>query len=173
MIPVIMGILIALFINSWNEQRKDRNYITKIIQSIGQELTESKKAIAKDMPDQNSLVDTLRHYLADKDISIFAIAQKVGGFNAPQIRTNSWVAISRTKIELIDYDYLKVLTDIEDGKNLLNEKLSFLMNFVYSNMRGSSEEIKETLILLLQDIIGTEKSIKQKIEDFENLVGSE
>ena len=51
MIPVIMGILIALFINGWNEQRKDRNYITKIIQSIGQELTESKKAIAKDMPD--------------------------------------------------------------------------------------------------------------------------
>ena len=82
------------------------------------------------------------------------------------------MAISRTKIELIDYEYLKVLTDIEDGKNLLNEKLSFLMNFVYSNMRGSSEEIKETLILLLLDIIGTEKSIKQKIEDFENLVGS-
>ena len=36
--PITVGILIALYINNWNENRKDRNYISKITSSINLEL---------------------------------------------------------------------------------------------------------------------------------------
>jgi len=36
-IPVIIGILIALFINNWNEDRKDKRYLTQIFSSIESE----------------------------------------------------------------------------------------------------------------------------------------
>jgi hypothetical protein len=167
MIPVVFGILIALFINSWNEQRKDENYLEGIFASIKQELQESKTEINENIPKQMRLIDSLSRYLRDEKMSIIEIAEKADGLHAPQIRTNSWVAVSKTKIELVDYEKLKVLSDIEDTKELFKEKLKFLMNFAFTNMRDSSIEKKETIIFLLSDIISTEKSIKRSIERFE------
>lgn len=169
MIPVVLGILIALFINSWNEGRKDAKYIQEIFKSIDKELEESKTAIIQNIPKQNILIDSLRHYANDKKMTVMQIAVKANGLHAPQIRTNSWIAISQTKIELVDYDKLKILSDIEDGKFLLNEKLKYLMNLAFSNMHNSSKEMKETMIFLMMDIINTEKSIKLDIEKFEKL----
>ena len=40
-IPVILGILIALIINNWNENRKEKKYLDQIFTSIESELEES------------------------------------------------------------------------------------------------------------------------------------
>lgn len=41
------------------------------------------------------------------------------------------------------------------------------MIFVYSNVRETSPDIKETIVFLLLDIISTEISIKEDVENFE------
>lgn len=169
MIPIVLGILIALFINSWNEQRKDKKYIKEIFKSIKKELDESKTAIIKNIPKQQKLIDSLTYYISDNEKSLIEVSLKADGLHAPQIRTNSWIAISKTKIELVDYDKLKVLSDIENGKEILKLKLNYLTNFAFSNMQNSSKELKETIIFLLTDIINTEKSIKKDIEIFEKV----
>ena len=38
MIPVIAGILIALFIDNWNSDRKDKNYINQVFPTVNNEL---------------------------------------------------------------------------------------------------------------------------------------
>mgnify|MGYP001796125755 CR=1 FL=1 len=167
MIPVIAGILVALFINSWNEQRKDQNYIDEISKSIVAELEESNTDIIDNIPKQNRQIDSLRFYANDENLSLLEIVLKTEGFHSPQIRINSWQAISRTKIELVPYEQLKALSNIENGKELLEDKEKYLMPFVYSNMREKSPDIKETIIFLLLDIISTEMSIKENIENFE------
>ncbi|MEL6558110.1 MAG: hypothetical protein AAFQ94_07995 [Bacteroidota bacterium] len=166
MIPVIVGILVALFINSWNEQRKDQNYIDEISKSIVTELEESRIDIVENIPKQNRLMDSLRFYAKDESLSLLDIVLKTEGFHSPQIRINSWEAISRTKIELVPYEQLKALSNIENSKELLEDKEKYLMTFVYSNMRENSSDIKETIIFLLLDIISTEMSIKENIENF-------
>ena len=45
MIPVILGVLIALLINNFNEQRKDRQYVNKMMQAITTEIKENKKEL--------------------------------------------------------------------------------------------------------------------------------
>lgn len=167
MIPVVLGILIALFINSWNEERKDQNYLKGIFASMKQELQESKAEIIKNIPKQQRFIDSLSLYLNDDTVSIIEVSRKADGLHAPLIRTNSWAAISQTKIELVDYDKLKVLTDIEESKEIFKEKLKFLMNFAFSNMRDTSRAKKEVIIFMLSDIISTEKSMHQTIEEFE------
>lgn len=168
-ITVTIGILIALFINNWNEQRKDEKYIKEIFTSINKELDESKNAIIENIPKQVKFIDSLKYYIADDDMSILQIAEKVNGLHAPQIRTNSWAAISSTKIELVDYEKLRCLTDIEDGKEILKEKLKYLTTFGSNNIQDKTRESKEKLIFLLTDIISTENSIKRIIERFEKL----
>ena len=169
MIPVVAGILIALFINSWNEQRKDEKYMDEIFKSIHQELTESKIAIEQIIPKQKRLMDSMRHYSSNPELSIMQIAEKAGGMHAPQIRTNAWIAMSNRKIELVDFERIKVLSDIEEGKELLKQKLSYLMNFGYANMQDTATNKKQTIVILLMEIISTENSIKKQIEEYESL----
>lgn len=167
-IPVVIGILIALYINNWNEQRKDKKYINHILNSIKSELTETKNDISKNIESQQTVLDTINFYKQNADLSIYDVFRKVDGFRAPNIRISSWNAISNNKIELIDYKQLSKLNNIEKGKELLEGKLLYLQNFMYSNMNDTSENKKRTVILLIQDIISTENSIKQEIEDFKD-----
>ena len=55
-IPVTVGILIALFIDNWNTNRKDQVYINQVFSTIKSELNETTEEIKYNIPLQN-------HYL--------------------------------------------------------------------------------------------------------------
>lgn len=103
-IPVIIGILIALFINNWNEDRKDKKYLNKIFSSIERELEESNMDIKRVIPMQLASVDTIESYLNKEGVSLFEIMNRVNGIQFPEIKTKSWNAIANSKIELIGYE---------------------------------------------------------------------
>jgi len=130
MIPIIAGILIAMFINNWNEDRKDAKYINKILSSINKELRESNEEITEMLIKQKSFIDTVEIYQKDEVVSIYEITNKIG-IGIPSIKTNAWVALSNSRIELIDYDKLSSLANIEEGKEILKLKVDKLINFIY------------------------------------------
>ena len=163
-VPVIAGILIALWINNWNENRKDRNYVDRISNSINLELTETVEDIIINIEAQKSLIDTLDFYKPDDKISILDVMMKVNGINMPTIKINSWKAMSNSKIELMEYDKVSSLANIEEQKELLKYKSQNLMNFIYPNTKETGIDKKELLILIMLDIISTEATIQKQIE---------
>lgn len=60
-IPIIVGILIALNINNWNENRKEKEYISQISSSIKKELAETHKDIDEILSSQKSFIDNKRN----------------------------------------------------------------------------------------------------------------
>jgi len=163
-LTIIVGILIALFINNWNEDRKDAKYMNKIFVSMDKELRETNKDIKKKMPQQQTLIDTLEFYKKNDTISIFDVMMKVNGVQIPQIRISSWKAISSSKIELLEYDRVSALANIEEKKELLTSKTEYLMNFLYPNIKDTSTDKKELVILMMQDIMVSEKDLRKEIE---------
>lgn len=162
-VPIVVGILIALYINNWNEDRKDRNYIKKISTSINQELVETKKDIDEKLIKQRMLIDTLSFYLKDNQISLDAIIKKATGIYIPSIKTNSWKAISNSKIELMDYAKVSTLADIEEQKELLRIKSEKLLDFIFSNYKETAEDKKEFMQILMSEIISTEIFLQKDI----------
>lgn len=167
-IPVIAGILIALFIDNWNTDRKDKNYINQVLLTINSELKDSKEDIKTIIPQHESLIDSLGLYSNNKNISIMDVVNKSNGINIPQIKTNAWKSVSSSKIDLIDYDKITLLSNIEDEKATLNKKSDFLMSFLYSNIHAVDKNSKLTLELILKDILQTEKTMQKRIEQFES-----
>lgn len=170
MIPVILGILIALYINNWNENRKDTRYINHILTSINNDLAETKTSIDSNFSDQQSILDTLDFYMEDDQISIADIGMKVNGFQLPIIRLNTWKAISNSKIELIDYEKVVVLSQLEEINEALKMKTQYLLNFVYTNLDSSEKSKKLTLHLLLKDIQSNINDIEGGIIEYEKTV---
>ncbi|MGV0923846.1 hypothetical protein [Empedobacter tilapiae] len=163
-IPVIAGILIALFINEWNSERKDEAYINQVFSTISQELKESKEDIIVTIPQQESLIDSLEFYSTHQNITILDVVMRSKGIYIPRIKISAWKSVSNTKIDLIDYNKITTLSDIEELKQTLNNKSDFLMSFLYSNINETDKNKKQTLKMILLDIIQTERTLQQNIE---------
>ncbi len=167
-VPIIVGILIALYINNWNDERKDRAYINQIFISIDKELTESNEDINEKMAMQQVLVDTLDHYLDDSMISLADVLIKAKGIYMPVIKISAWKAISNTRIELIDYDKLSTLSNIEELKVNLNIQTEKLVDYFYLNSEETEREKKQIMKLSMSTIIGNEKVMQGEIEKIIN-----
>jgi len=167
-LPIIAGILIAMFINNWNEDRKDKKYIAKIFTSINKELSETEKDITIKIKGQNALADTLDYYKNNEKISILNIVTKVKGIYIPTIKINAWKAVSNSRIELIDYDKLSVLANIAEAKEILRMKTEKLGNFIYANTSETTIDKKKLMKLMVLDIIHTEKMIQDEIKKVVN-----
>lgn len=166
-IPVVAGILIALCIDNWNSTRKDQVYINQVFKTINSELKDSKDDIISTIPQQKSLIDSIEFYANNKAVSVQDIVLKSKGIFMPRVKTNAWKSVSSAKIDLIDYQKITTLSDIEEQKTTLNTKIDFLMTFLYSNINETDKNKKLTLKMILLDIIQTEKTIRQNIEAFE------
>ncbi|WJS93288.1 hypothetical protein NYQ10_14430 [Flavobacterium johnsoniae] len=166
-IPVIAGILIALFIDNWNSEQKDKAYINQVFLTIDKELKESKEDIAEIIPKQKSLIDALEMNSDNKSITVLDIIKKSKGIYIPQIKINGWKSVASTKIDLIDYKKVTSLSNIEELKGTLHNKSEFLTSFIYSNINATDKNVKQTLKMILLDIVQTEKALQQNIEQLE------
>ena len=164
-VPVIIGILIALLINNWNEDRKDTKYLNKIFSSIDKELEESAKDIERVIPMQMKSVDSINKYSTNDKFSIYDIITRSNGVNAPTIKTNAWNAIANSKIELIAYDKLSALADIEESKENLRWRLEKQMDFMLQNMEQTDKSKKVMLMMIISDMINAEKELLAEIEE--------
>ncbi|WP_289064352.1 hypothetical protein [uncultured Zobellia sp.] len=167
-VPIIAGILIAMYINNWNEDRKDKKYINQIFSSINKELAETNIDITEKLGIHESLIDTVDFYLKNDSTSILEIIRKAEGIKIPSIRINSWKAISNSKIELIDYEKISALANIEEQKEILQIKSEYLLNFLYANTNETERSKKELLTILIKDIMVTEKMIQNEIDKNRN-----
>ena len=164
-ISVIIGILIALFVNNWNEERKDKEYLNQILSSIEKELIESKTDIERVIPKQKALLDSLDVYMNNENVSLYDIVVKANGIHSPSIKTNSWNAIANSKIELIEYEKLSELADIEERKENLDARIEKQMEFLFQNFENSQRQKKEIAKFMISDIIGAEIRFKSTIEE--------
>ena len=164
-ILVVIGILIALSINNWNENRKDKKYLNQIFSSIEKELEESLIDIERVIPKQMASADSIQTYLNNEEVSIYDIITRANGVHAPRIKTNVWNAIANSKIELIAYDKLSALADIEERKENLRWRLEKQMDFMFQNMEKTDKAKKEMLMMTILDMVGAEKELQSKIEE--------
>ena len=163
---VVIGILIALNINNWNEERKDHNYLNKIFASMDAELEESRQDIIEKLPKQQLLVDNLGKYMNDESKTLFDIIQLSQGLNGPNIKNNAWTAIASSRIELIDYEKVSLLSEIDESKRFLEAKGEKIIDFMVSNIKETGSDKKEIFMLLNQDVISSQKYLLKELEEF-------
>ena len=170
MVPVTVGILLALFINNWNENRKDQAFLDRVQASLEQELSDNAEDLEEMVTRHQGLIDTTRHYLANDTVSVFDVFAYTSGFQIPSVKLTSWQALKSSRVELADYELISAMTDLEDIKINLNLKIEKLMDFAYSHLRYKDEGSKERLLIHFLDLLDTEEDLlernKQMLEYF-------
>ncbi|MEO1409478.1 MAG: hypothetical protein AAFW73_06320 [Bacteroidota bacterium] len=152
MIPVILGVLIALLINEWKADRDDQRFINKIMDAITQEILENQTDLKEVLVGHEALLDTIDLYLEDDTVNLGALIGKTGGLKAANIKNTAWRALLNSKLELIEYEQLSVLTGIDEKKQFMQIKLEKLIDFVYAHIEDNSIDKKALFRTLIDDL---------------------
>ncbi len=167
MVPVILGIWIALWVSNWNENKRDKQFLERIMQSVQNENKVNLEEVKEIRLRQKRLLDSVESNLNMGKTTILQILSKSGGFKIPSIKNASWKALTGSKIELMDYKTLKILTDIEEEQKSLESKIAYTTSFLYQNLNANGKDEKTIFKVLLNDIIDSENQLEKRFKELE------
>lgn len=150
MIPVILGILIALLINGWKENYDDQKFVRATLSNISEELKENKHFLEEGIPKHEVIIDTIYEHLED-EMTIGGILGAVQGIQIASIKNTAWKAFLNQNIKLIDYPIVSSLTDIEETKQAMNITINKFIDFVYQNANSSDPDQKQIFLMITED----------------------
>jgi hypothetical protein len=166
MIPVILGVLIALFINNWKQTLDDQKFLKKIYSSVEREMELNLNEFSTLLPIQYALIDSLNYWKSNKEVSLIEALQKTNGLQIPTVKNTAWNSFLNSKLELIDFEVVSILTDVEEKKEVMNIKTEKLMDFVLNNTDSSDSRDKKILIIHLLNLINSEKGLVETYEEY-------
>lgn len=168
MLPVILGILIALLINNYKEKLDDERFISRIFDSLEKEMKSNEADINEVLPTHYALIKTIDLYMNDENISLSDIIVIGNGLKASTVKNTSWNSFLNSRLELIDFETISMLTEIEEFKAFLNSKLEKLMNFFLENSESTTTLRKKMLRFQLLNLINSEEDLLKLYGEYLN-----
>ncbi|NNE25294.1 MAG: hypothetical protein HKN09_00495 [Saprospiraceae bacterium] len=165
MIPVILGILIALIINDWQLDVQDKQFVDSAMEAISKELEENIIELEKVIPDHERFAITIDSslYLSN---SLGDIIKNHGDLDSPNIKHTSWKAFLNQYMHLVDYEYISILAKIEEEKHLLEAKGIKAVDYIYNNIDAKDEKSKYKLLRIIDNIMRVEKELLKSNQAF-------
>ena len=96
------------------------------------------------------------------------MVSRLGGVQAPGIKNISLRFFIANKAELVPFEMISQLLEIEMHNDALDEKMKRLIDFTYENVNAVDEESKITFAYLLANVIDSEKSLSESYSIFIN-----
>jgi hypothetical protein len=163
---VVIGVLLALFINNWNEGIKQRKIIEKTMHAIEEEIRYTVSELEEMVEKHELTIDTFQVYLDDEDESINEVIYNLGGFQIPEIKNIGLRYFITNNATLVEYDIISDLSEIEFVSRGFHLKVNKLVDFGYDFMDSNSKADKVKFTKMLADVIESEESLLELYEDF-------
>ena len=165
---VIIGILIALSIDNWNENRNDEKYIDKALFAIEEEIKLNKTDMHRIVQRHKETIDSVAMHLNNDKISLRQIIENSRGFQIAELKNIGLRFFISNKAELIDYEIISSLSEIEFLSEAVKMKTERLLNYLYDNMENTNESAKNKFVIYLADVVESENGLLDLYDDFIN-----
>ncbi|MBK6947014.1 MAG: hypothetical protein IPH16_02075 [Haliscomenobacter sp.] len=165
---VIIGILIALSIDNWNENRNNEKYIDKALFAIEEEIKLNKTDMHRIVQRHKETIDAVAMHLNNDKISLRQIIENSRGFQIAELKNIGIRFFISNKAELIDYEIISSLSEIEFLSEAVKMKTERLLNYLYDNMENTNEPAKNKFVIYLADVVESENGLLGLYDDFLN-----
>lgn len=175
MIPVVFGILIALFINNLRENYQDRKLLKGTLLSLSEEFKKNIEGIQKNLRRQTLLLDTLQYYRKDSTYSIFDLATKAEGIGLAEIYSTNWqISLNNNSLRLLHIRTINLLSKIDFKHRELKDYESIIYPIllgprIYKRGKEGLDH-RKGLEAWLENYIGNQKELLALYEDFEKAI---
>lgn len=163
---VTAGVLIALFISNYKENRQARDYYNASIETVKKEVVANYSSLKIIIEKQTKLLDTITKYSEDHVTLSDLILNKGEGLQGPTLNNIGLEFYTKNQINSIDFDMMSNLMTMNSSSNVIDTKMGKLMDFIYPNLFVDSKESKMLFILYLGNVIESETSLMQLYANF-------
>ncbi|WP_276371152.1 hypothetical protein [Chryseolinea sp. H1M3-3] len=175
MIPVIGGILIALFINSLQENRRDQQLLASTLASLSDEFSKNKESIEKILPRQQLFLDSLRFFSENESYSIADIGTKTKGIVLSELHSTNWrTSLNNNSLRLLNFEAINLLSRIDAKREELKDQEAFINPTVFGppffKKGKEGMEYRKGMELWMAGLIGNETELLELYREFEELL---
>jgi hypothetical protein len=89
-----------------------------------------------------------------------------GSFQVASVKNVSLRFFITNKAELLEFQLISQLLDIELATNMLSDKIKRLGDFAYDNVNDGSDEVKIKFVYLLANVIDGEQTLLESYSSF-------
>lgn len=169
MIPVVLGVLIALFIGNYQQQRENQFFLEHVFASIEHELIENQSELGGIIPLQEALEAKLMAAAENDSVSVSDIVIESSGFPVATIKNISWQSFLQSKIELVDYQTIAKLSAIDDQLAFSKLRLSKLMDLLYEHSEATDRTHKRMVAFQIANLVESEQALLLLYQEYLNL----
>ena len=119
---VVLGVLIAVWINNWQQGIANEKYIQKTLAAIEAEIEQNRSNIDTVLTRHQKIMDYLEEHYDSTEETLGDMLIQLGGIQSPEIKNIGLRFFIANKAELVSYDVIAHLSEIETNKELLTRK---------------------------------------------------
>ena len=163
---VVIGVLIAAFLNQMKENNDNRAYIQKTLTTIKHEIEKSQYEVDTVLQKHMRFGEGIMANIDSTDISLGSLVSTLGGIQFVKPSNIGLRFFITNKAELIEYETIVQLSDIEMSSEILENKMNALINFNYENIEETDRKSKMKLLAYLSNVVDSEQTLLTKYRRF-------
>ena len=163
---VVIGVLIAVSISNYKEKIDNENFIEKTLLAIENEIALSQTDLDTVLNKHQGIFEFVKDHREGNEQALGEMIGTLGGIQSASIKNISLRFFVANKAELVDFELISQLSEIESNTDILSEKMKRLVDFIYENIDHTEESVKLKFAYFLANVIDTEKSLLELYEDF-------
>ncbi len=163
---VVIGVLIAVSVGNYKERLDNREYLKKTLTAIENEVTLSQSEVDSVLSKHISLYEKLENEFSENEQTLGDFISSSGGFQVATIKNISLRFFISNKADLLKFEIISQLLDIELKTTILSDKIDRLADFVYDHINENNQEVVVKFTFLLSDVIDSEQSLLESYSEF-------
>jgi hypothetical protein len=112
------------------------------------------------------LLEILENEMDNSEQSLGDLVSSSGGFQVASIKNVSLRFFISNKAELLEFQVISQLLDIEAQTELLSDKIERLGDFSYSRINDTTQETKLNFAYLVANVLDSEQSLLEPYSRF-------
>lgn len=162
---VVIGVLIAVSINKLKEDIDNQHYVNKMMNAVQKEINYSKKEVESVLSKHYILVDSISAKLVNEE-TLSEIIFGMGGIQSPEIKNIGLRFFITNKAELVEYETISQLSEIEKASELLEDKMKRFIDFTFTKIDNNDKQSKQRFLQHLKNVIDSERQLVKLYSGF-------
>jgi cytoskeletal protein RodZ len=162
---VVIGVLIAVWINNWQQSSANQKYIQQTLAAIENEIQQNSSDIDTVLAKHRKIIAYLEEHYDNTEETIGDMLIQLGGIQSPEIKNIGLRFFIANKAELVSYDVIAHLSAIETNKEVLTRKMERLIDFAYDHINATDLDTKIKFAYYLSNVMDTEQALLELYAD--------
>lgn len=163
---IVFGVLIAFSVENYKEKLDNERYIRTTLSAIENEIRLSQKEVDTVLERHLALYKKLESAIEEKGESLGEFVSGAGGVQAAAVKNISLRFFVSSKAELLDFQIISQLLDIEFQTKLLSQKMDRFADFAIDQINSKDPDTKIKFAYLLGDVIDGEQTLLESYTNF-------